>query len=188
MWSGDKQLNDLKASLGVIRKESNAIISEVNDRIRELQMPEKEKMIQEIMTEIVKNDPEFPIRGLEDIEKNMRSKALSDLREIDYAFYFPSKTDSTVQPTEVESSQAGQEKQDEKPAAKSPAKTAAKEPAKATAPKTADKSAAKSTAKSNATKKPGVRSELAAAKKQADAHNSRKPAQSKTHSIAAELG
>jgi hypothetical protein len=190
VWSGDKQLNDLKASLGVIRKEANAIITEANEQIKVLQIPEKEKMIQEIMTEIKRNDPEFPKRGLEDIENNMRKKSLTDLREIDYAFYFPSKVDSATQSIEQKSVGSGQkpqtdtksqaEKATEIATDKAPTKTSGKDDAKNTA-----KTITKSTAKTTVQKKPGIRSELATAKKQAAMQ---KPAHTKAPSITAELG
>jgi hypothetical protein len=133
VWSGDKQLSDLKASLGIIRKESNAIISEVNDHIKELQMPEKEKIIQEIIANIVKDDPEHPVKSLKYIENNMRKKSLTELKDVDYPFYFPEKT---------------------------------------VAHPATNKSNAK-TIKKTTPKKPSIRSELAAAKKQAATRQNR---------------
>ena len=50
----------------------------------------KAEMIKLIMADIVRRDPEYPTRGLEEIEKNMRRKSIEDVRN-DYYFYFPNE-------------------------------------------------------------------------------------------------
>lgn len=51
----------------------------------------KEEMITMILAEIIRLDPGYPQRGLANIEKNMRRKPIKDLRDFDYAFYFPDR-------------------------------------------------------------------------------------------------
>ena len=217
-WSSDKELPELKASLGVIRKEVNSIINEVDTKLLDIQKEkdialaarvdkaieterqlkieaqEHEEIVQEILTEIKRIDPEHPAKDLAYIEDNMRNKSTPDLLEIDYAFYFPDKyaaiakiempdkTDEKQAAPETESKPVADTKpkdtKSENTVTKTPAKSASKAASKATAKSGTTKRTANS--KQSAPKKTGIRAELEAAKKQAAAYKKDSPAQTKS--------
>ena len=181
-WSSGKDLPELKESLGIIRNETKDIIHEVDDRLREIQkerdiaisarvdkaleekkhidfeVQEHETMVQDILAEIKSQDPDFPAKGLADIENNMRMKSTAELRETDYEFYFPDKAALL----------ASIEKTENKAQPKAPSKPASK-----TGP------AKKSTkGKKPAPEKVGIMANLAAAKKQVASRKSDTPSKS----------
>ena len=100
-WSKDKDLKELKDSLSTIRKEASTIISGVDKKVKELEnvrnTQEKNTIVTVIMNEIKKQDPEFPQKGLQDIEKNLRQKSLRELKERDYPFFMSKDFTDRVQ-------------------------------------------------------------------------------------------
>ena len=115
-WSKNKELKELNASLDIIRKTAAELIDTIDEKFREIAkergidlntdiavnnngiqaaemtldeiLNNREEMIRRIIAYILKDDPGYPVRGLEDIKNDYRIASMDDLCEA-YFFYYP---------------------------------------------------------------------------------------------------
>ena len=172
-WSQNKDLPELKASLGVVRNEVNDIVVQTNMKLREIRKEhdkalaakvdaeiekkmeikraalEKEEVIQEILTEIRRTEPDFNNKVLTVMENDLREMTLEEIKANEYTNYYLEKDVSQTLPIEqtknIEKQQETKQKSNDSPAA------AQKKP---------------NTRKKTAPAKKGVLAELAAAKEE----------------------
>lgn len=180
-WSKNKDLPELKSSLGLIRREVNSIVNEIDSKLKEIEKEyvraadAKEEIIQEILTEMKRSEPDFNIKVISDIENSMREMTAEELRNSEYSTYLPDKSayirpEIAAEKSEINEKQQKTATKSNETADKDSGKAVTKTPSKTS--KTAKKAPAKAASR-NTPAKTGIRAELAAAKKQAA---ERKPA------------
>jgi len=176
MWSSDKQLNDLKVSLGIIRKESNQIITEVNNHLQEIQAERSTVQKQNEEKKVVKSEPLKPAEPKPETYPRLTKPEIQD-----YV-----KNDMTSQGRITEWTKNAMAANGYKLGAGryeivKDTSDAPKPPLEPRMPKTPTKTEPKP-------EKKGIRSELAAAKKQAETQKAKAPAKEKSNKKDMELG
>ena len=192
-WSSDKELPELKDSLNIIRKETNAIISQVDVKLSEIQKEkdlalaarvdkameenrqklqeaaEHEEIVHEILTEIKRQDPDFTGKALGEIENELRMKSTVELRETDFTHYFPKKAAELATAEIKAQAESDKTKTEQK-------QSTEKEPTKPAAKTTTRKRTAQR--KQAEPKKTGVRASLDSARKEAATRKKEAPKKS----------
>jgi len=227
-WSQDKELPELKTSLGVFRKEVNTIIHDVDWKLSELrkekdeilaqkvdteieekkqlklEIQEKEEVIQEILAEIRRTEPDYDSKVLSTFENDLRKMTIEEMHANEYTNHFlekdvsnpneptktnenqrnePTKTNDTEQVKKPKSNETQQKtpknkdkQQDSTLNNKNQQKTTQKSNNSAQKKTGTQKSAPK---KTTAPAKTGIRANLDAARKEAATRNQSTPKKTK---------